>query len=75
MRLIPIIALAALAACANTDEQMFAEVGIPQSVLDRLPAGVSTDAVGMQDSCYIYDDAGGNPVFVTDDQGRRICVN
>lgn len=63
------------AACTSSDEQLLMQAGIPDDVMARVPDGVSKQAVGLEGGCYIYDDADGGVVFVTDASGWRICVN
>ena len=74
MRYVVCFALVVLAACTSADERLLADAGIPDSVTERLPSGVPPSAVGLQDGCYLYDDLNGQVVFVTDENGSRICV-
>ncbi|MEM7469926.1 MAG: hypothetical protein AAF340_01140 [Pseudomonadota bacterium] len=64
----------ALGACASADEQLLAKNGIPGSVVEALPDGVTSSAVGLEGGCYLYDGPDGSVVFVTDENGDRICV-
>ncbi len=74
MKYLSFAALLLCTACMSSDEQLLEDAGIPEDVLARLPDGVSEQAVGLEGGCYIYDDADGNVVFVTDDAGQQICA-
>ncbi|MEP4197707.1 MAG: hypothetical protein ABJL99_18950 [Aliishimia sp.] len=74
MRLFSILCALVLTGCMSSDERLMAQHGRPNSVLKHVPEGIPSSAVGLQSGCYLYDDSDGNPVFVTDENGDRICV-
>lgn len=75
MRRFSVCLLLGLAGCMSEDERLMEVYGRPDSVLKHVPDGILPTAVGMESGCYMYDDFDGQPVFVTDENDQRICVN
>lgn len=65
----------ALAACTVAPVAPVQAVSEPSiDALRALPPGVSTNAIGLQNGCYVYLDDKGNAVPLTSDFGQQVCA-
>lgn len=65
----------AVAACTTVPEAPVQAVSAPSiDALRALPPGVSTNAIGLQNGCYVYLTPEGDAVPLTTEFGQQVCA-